>query len=84
MIIRWKPVSMDHFAGEFNSHKTDVIREANGWSIFVDEKKMKLKPFRTAKQARSYCENGAQRVILKLAQQNIQADQHLTLLPQAA
>jgi hypothetical protein len=60
---------MEHFTGEFNNHKTDVMK--NG-------------PFKDAKKAKNFCEERAQNVIHGLAQQNLQAQQHTNLLSQAA
>lgn len=84
MIIRWKAISMEHFTGEFNNHKTEVKLMPEGWRIFVDDRMMKNGPFKDAKKAKNYCEDRAQNVIRTLAKQNVQAQQHINALPQAA
>lgn len=83
MIIIWKASSTECFTGEFNGHALEVSHTPKGWVAKCDGTVFG-KPFRHVQAAKDYLEGYAQRVIMKLSRQNIQARQRVGLLPLAA
>ena len=77
MIIRWIPVAMGHFVGDFNGHTLDIVQNdvAHTWNILVDGIPRGRKNLKTPALAKDYCEYRANKVIVGLAKLRVQAHQ---------